>query len=197
MLARAVNLRIKDIGLFYLRNAHLRFLKEWRNSQMDILRQDRPLTDMDQEIWYKKVRCDRSQVIFSLKMGVGGGGNGIFIGYCGITNIDTNAKKGEVSFLLNPVFAHNYALYRDIFLKTLYLLSFYGFKKLHLKEIFTETYLFRSKHIKILEEFGFLRKGILRKRKFAKSKYWDSIIYCFECKNWQKRKGKIKNELER
>lgn len=177
-----------------MKKEHLPFLKQWRNEQMDILRQQQPLTDRDQEEWFQKIQSDLSQVIFSLMISDEQNAHK-FIGYCGITNIDQVNRRGEISFIVEPARAKNEKLYREDLLSTFYMLGCHGFKNLNLHKLYTETYVFRKCHIQLLEEFGLRRGGILRDHKFVKGRYWDSIIHSMLETEWAQAKERIENVL--
>lgn len=169
--------------LYPLSREYLPKLKDWRNSQMDVLRQWKPLTDLNQEKWFQEIIDDDTQIIFSI-MEPDKEDNLIFIGYCGITGIDFINKRGEISFLVNPVRVQDKKLYREDFLSVLYMLCQYGFEEINLHKLFTETFAFRKDHIKILEDFGFHLDGILREHQFIKSQYHDSFIHSILYDEW-------------
>ncbi|MDY6894123.1 MAG: GNAT family protein [Thermotogota bacterium] len=166
-----------------LSKEHLSKLKDWRNSQMDVLRQFEPLTDYDQEKWFQQISEDDTQVIFSI-MVPDEQNNLILIGYCGITNIDFKNRRGEISFLVSPARAQDERLYREDFLSVLNMICKYGFNEINLNKLFTETFAFREYHIKILEEFGFHSDGTLREHQFTNGQYHDSLIHSILCDEW-------------
>ncbi|MFX0163355.1 MAG: GNAT family N-acetyltransferase [Candidatus Hodarchaeota archaeon] len=168
-------------------------LKEWRNLQIKLLRQFKPLTSYDQEKWFEKLSEDENQVLFGIVTVGEKGEKKALIGYCGITNIDFKNRRGEISFLVGPDRADDEKLYREDFLSTLYMLCKYGFEELNLNKLFTETFSFRKNHLKILEEFGFNRDGILRNHHFTCGRHYDSIIHSLLASEWKK----IKNEMEK
>ena len=43
--------------------------------------------------------------------------------------------------------------------------------------VFTETFAFRTFHISILEENGYMKEGILRNHILESGKFYDSIIH--------------------
>jgi RimJ/RimL family protein N-acetyltransferase len=162
-------------------------LKKWRNQQINVLRQFKPLTDFDQETWFQNLQNDPKQILFGIITYVDGTKETMFIGYCGITNIDLKNKRGEISFLVDSERASNEKLYREDFLAVLEMLSRYSFEELNLNKLFTETFAFREYHIKILEEFGFKREGTLRNHNFKKGQYFDSIIHSLLTSEWKKK----------
>ena len=181
--------------LYPLSKEHLSKLKAWRNSQMDILRQWKPLTEYNQEKWFQKISQDNTQVIFAIM--IKKEKNMQLIGYCGITNIDFINRWGEISFLADPIRTQDEELYREDFISVLYMLCQYGFEKINLNKLFTETFSFRKNHIKILEDFGFHLDGILREHKFLNGKYQDSVIHSILHSEWTQIKEKIKDVLEK
>lgn len=154
-----------------IKKQYLSPLKEWRNSQTDVLRQNKRLTDSDQEKWFLKIRKDKTQKLFSILDGKK------FIGYCGLTYIDHFNRRAEISFLVDPERAKDAAVYKEDFLSALKWLSNYGFNRLKLHKIFVETFEFRKSHLKILEEFGFKREAVLRGHYYKKGKFYNSLIH--------------------
>src|ERR1700745_4216727 len=72
-------------------------IRLWRNSQIDILRQSKPLTEEDQKSYFEKIIIPSfsedtpSQILFSFLF------HNALIGYGGITHINFPAKRGEIS----------------------------------------------------------------------------------------------------
>lgn len=172
-------------------------LKEWRNLQIKILRQFKPLTDYDQEKWFEKLSDDENQVLFGIVTFNEKNGRKVLVGYCGITNIDFKNRRGEIAFLVSPDRVNDEEMYREDFLSTLYMLCKYGFEELNLNKLFTETFSFRKKHMEILEESGFKSNGILRSHHFTNGQYCDSVIHSLLVSEWKQKQKKIENELEK
>lgn len=101
------------------------------------------------------------------------------IGYGGLTYIEWNARRGEISFLLDPHRADGSKHYRTDYLHFLELMKKVAFKELHFHRIFAETFAFRKKHIGILEEAGFHLEGCLRDHIFKQGKWFDSVFHGF------------------
>lgn len=166
----------KERYFFSLEKSHLEKLKEWRNAQMNVLRQWKPLTIYNQEKWFQEISEDINQAIFSIVI-FDKNGNEKFIGYCGLVNIDHINKRAEISFLVDPKRASMRKIYEQDFTAALRALCEYGFNQLNLNKIFTETFSFRKYHIEILEKFGFKRDGFLREHQYVNGKYYGSIIH--------------------
>ena len=160
-----------------IKKEHLPFLKKWRNQQKNILRQTKILTDKDQKQWFKKIQKDNNQRLFAIYDSSTGSEQDEFIGYCGLVYIDFRHKKAELSFLVNTKRAKNRKTYKQDFLASLKMLTIFGFKKLGLNKIFTETISFRKGHMEILEEFGLKKEAVLKGQYLEKGKFYNSIIH--------------------
>ena len=184
----------------YLSSLEKKFLtkiKNWRNAQMEILRQSKPLTDYDQEKWFQQIREDKNQSLFSIIAKNEKNKKMKFIGYCGITYIDYKNRRGALSFIVDTKRALNKEIYKRDFMAVLNMICHYGFEELNLNKIFTETFSFRKNHISILEEFGFHFDGILREHHFAHGRYYDSIIHSLLANEWRTKQKKSKNDMEK
>lgn len=182
--------------LYSLSKENLSKLKNWRNSQIDVLRQWKPLTEYNQEMWFQHISEDDTQIVFAI-MVPNQQNNMELEGYCGITNVDFINRRCEISFLMNPLRAQNKELYRDDFLSVLYLLCQYGFENLNLHKMFTETFAFREYHIKILNEFGFNEECTLKEHNFIRGTYYDSYIHSIMHNEWNDIKRGIKDVFEK
>ena len=169
-----------------LKMRHLEKIRNYRNKQMDVLRQNKPLTKEDQERWYTKLVND-NQVIFSIMLRQENKNK--FIGYCGLTYIDYENKRAELSFLVDPKRVKDKKTYKTDFLSVLEMLCKYGFEELKLNKIFTETYSFRKSHIHILELFGFIFEGRLREHIIINGKHVDSLMHSLLISDWEKKHG--------
>lgn len=147
----------EDAGLRLvpLRQEDMIPIMHWRNAQIDCLRQSRPLTEKDQEHYYKTVVLPSKQerhpnlILFSYMR------YDECIGYGGLVHIDWHEPAAEVSFLLNPEYTADVPLYNGLFRAFLRMLKHYAFEELHLKRLFTETYDLRPHHVETLESAGF------------------------------------------
>lgn len=152
-------------------------IMNWRNSQMDILRQKNALREADQELYYKNtIEPSFSEnfpviILFSFLK------NGSCVGYGGLTNIEWESKRAEVSFLLDTKRGNNKTVYRKEFKVFLKLLKEVAFKDLKFHRLFTETYDLRQFHIDALEESGFEIEGRMRDHVIVQGKYVDSLIH--------------------
>jgi len=150
----------------------LKNIKNWRNKQIKILRQKNILADKDQEKYWKKIQNDKTSCLFSIL-----NTKEELIGYCGLTHIDKEYSRAEISFLLNPKYKEGTKIFGEIFINVLKMLCNHGFNKLRLNKIFSETYEFRKQVIKIVEKSGMKKDGVLREHVFKNGKFYDSVMH--------------------
>lgn len=152
-------------------------IKTWRNEQLNILRQNKILTDEDQEKYFRNfvsplfAETNPSQLLFSFLL------NNICIGYGGLVHISWEDLRAEMSFLVDPQRALNAELYRNDFSTFIELIKEVNFNELKFNRLFTETYEFREFHISILEQSGFRSEGIMRQHIHEKGKFYNSILH--------------------
>lgn len=162
-----VPLRYEDIFL----------IMQWRNEQVDVLRQNNLLNPEDQEKYFHSVieptfkQENPELILFSLML------HGECIGYGGLTHIDWKNKRAEVSFLLASDRASRMELYQREFGVFLSLLKQIAFDDLGLDELFTETFDIRPKHIEVLEEHGFHFQKKLKEHASKGNKKLDSVFH--------------------
>ncbi len=159
------------------REKDMHLIMKWRNEQMDVLRQKKALTIVDQENYYRNViepsfnDSDAKLILFSLIK------DDKCIGYGGLTNIDWESKRAEVSFLAETDRIDDERIYGSDFSAFLNLLKVVTFKDLRFHRLFTETYDIRPFHISILEKAGFVREGRMKGHSLINGKYVDSVIH--------------------
>lgn len=151
-----------------IENDDIEKIRIWRNEQIDVLRQYKPITFNEQQEYFKNVYKDNKQILYALE-------DETLIGYCGLVNINYVYSTAEISFVCKTEV--NEIKYKEIFLFALSSLAEIAFNSLNLNKIWTETYDFREKHIFILEEFGFIKEGVLREHIFSKGKRHNSVIH--------------------
>jgi len=155
-------------------------IKNWRNEQIDILRQSEPLTDDMQLNYYQNVikpsfsLTHPKQILFSLLK------DDSLVGYGGIVHIDWKEKIGEISFLIETDRAKNDAAYKAAFFPFLTMLKRVAFEDLGFQRIFAETYDIRPLHIAILEEAGFKFEKRLKNRVNINGQFIDALIHGYQ-----------------
>jgi hypothetical protein len=150
---------------------------QWRNEQMDILRQNQMLRPDEQKNYFHKVveptftQEKPNQILFSFL------NKQDCIGYGGLTHVDWSKKKAEVSFLLATERSKNIEIYKKEFAIFLNLLKQVAFQDLSLKELFTETYDIRPLHIQVLEDQGFVFEKRLKDHAIKGEAKLDSLFH--------------------
>jgi hypothetical protein len=152
-------------------------IRQWRNEQMEVLRQSEIISEAAQGAWYQTVylpavASDRpAQLLFVLRQ------DGARRAYGGYTNVEWNVRRAELSFLTPTADAQDsdrFAATQQLFFS--FLLTF-GFGQLHLTRLFTETYAFRTGVIRVLERLGLQHEGTLRRHGWAQEGPVDSLIH--------------------
>jgi hypothetical protein len=171
--------QVNDYTLIPIREQDKMPIMEWRNAQIDVLRQDRLLTVADQDNYFKNVVLPLfdqewpKQLLFSFLY------KGELIGYGGLVHIHWGDKRAEVSFLLDNKRVASNELYKAEFSVFLTLLKQVAFNDIMFNRLYTETFDIRPFHISILEENGFVPEGRMREHVLIEGKYYDSLIHGF------------------
>jgi RimJ/RimL family protein N-acetyltransferase len=161
-----------------LRRGDIEALRQFRNAQLDVLRQAEPISSAQQEHWYEHVVIPTQREPQPTMMLVSILAEpDRFIGYGGLTNIEWGSRRAEVSFLVDPVRANDPCVYRRDMSAFLEFLKCWAFTEVGLNRLFTETYAFRDAHIGILEHAGFSVEGRLRQHVVIGGKLTDSIMH--------------------
>jgi RimJ/RimL family protein N-acetyltransferase len=154
-------------------------IRSWRNSQMDVLRQTKPISVEEQSnyfqhvIWPSLTDPNPGNILFRYLK------DEKLIGYGGLVHITWKHKRAEVSFLLDPSLAADKDTYANCYSNFLSLLKELSFEDLGFKRLFTETFAIRKHHISILESNGFRVEGVLKNHVYMDEKPVDSIIHGF------------------
>ena len=187
-----------DYQLFPIRKEDIFLIKEWRNSQIDVLRQQEPLTDEDQLRYYHNSIVPSfsdkypRQILFSLLK------DNRCIGYGGLVHINWKDNRAEISFLVDTQRIENKKQYENDFLHYLELMKEIAFNELKLLKITGETYDIREHHISIIEKSGFKLAGRLKQHIKINGKYIDALCHELFNSNIRKSHGtllRIKNVL--
>jgi RimJ/RimL family protein N-acetyltransferase len=174
-----INLKTGSYQLTPLREQDIFDIKNWRNAQMDVLRQNHELTDEEQLRYFHEVIKPTFTEQFPQQMLSSFLLNERCIGYGGLTNIDWQAMRAELSFLLNPKRVADEAVYEKDFSIFLTLIKRLAFEGLKLNRIFTETYNIRPLHIAVLEKNGFVPEGRMLQHVFVGKQFVDLVLHGF------------------
>ena len=150
-------------------------IMNWRNEQMYHLRQPKPLSEANQDRYYKTEvlllfsEDQPNQILFSYLE------NNICIGYGGLVHINWIDKNAEISFVMNTELEKDYfSKHWTIFL---YLVELVAFKELNLNKLFTYAFDIRPHLYEIIENSGFVKEATLKKHYFFNGAYKDVIIH--------------------
>jgi carbamoyl-phosphate synthase large subunit len=167
----------KEYSLVPLRKEDIFLIKKWRNEQIRILRQKHPLSDADQERYFKEViqptftALRPEQILFSFLL------QNKLIGYGGLVHIDWESKRAEVSFLLDTRRSNHLETHEHDFTVYLHLIKKVAFEDLHFHRLHTETFDIRDHHIAIMERNGFVREGRLKDHVMIDNEFVDSLVH--------------------
>ena len=155
---------------------------KWRNEQIYHLRQDKILTVIDQENYFKNIvnklfnKNQPSQLLFSYLKGE------TCIGYGGLVHVNWVDRNAEVSFIMDTELENEYfSMHWKIFLG---LIEQVAFKDLKLFKIFTYAFDLRPKLYKVLEKESWLKEAVLKRHFCFNGNFKDIIIH-----------SKFRNEL--
>jgi RimJ/RimL family protein N-acetyltransferase len=166
-------LRGKTTFLSAIERADLPFFKAWRNNPdfRKNFREYRELCDDNQSTWYEKsVLNDKNTLMFSIHNSK----TNELIGCCGLCYINWVQRFSDLSFYIGKDNLYVDEIYAP---DAVDCLLNYGFEEIGLHKIWTEIYEFDEKKIRLLEEIGFKRDGLLRDNYFHDGRWWNSIIF--------------------
>jgi RimJ/RimL family protein N-acetyltransferase len=153
-------------------------IRRWRNAQLPVLRQKEPISATDQEryfeaaVWPTFADPAPPQVLVTLLHGDEA------IGYGGLTNLDWQARRAELSFLVSPERAADPDCYERDFRAFLELVvDGVAFADLGLHRVYSEIHDIRPHHVSILEDHGFVLEGRLRDHVRIDERFVDSLMY--------------------
>jgi hypothetical protein len=166
-----------NYSLLPLRHEDIFKIKEWRNNQINILRQNKILTNLDQEIFYEKLvkysfyNLNPNEILFSFLL------NGECIGYGGLVYVDWQMKSAEISFINETKRANQNKIYENDFNNFMSLLFMISFSKLKFNKLTTETFGIRKNTLQFLDKIGFQLKKIEQEKVLINNKKFDSFFH--------------------
>jgi len=151
-------------------------VRNWRNEQVDALRQDGLLSRNEQATYFREHVIPEYQSKTPEKILLRFCLDRELIGYGGLVHLSWPNRRGEVSFLLSSKRSRDLGLYNSEFKVFLKLIMEIGFLHLNLNKLSTEAYAHRPHHVKTIESSGFKREGILRKQTLIEGRWVDAIV---------------------
>ena len=167
----------KDFSIDNLRKDDVEKLRLWRNSQRKVLRQNKIISKSEQSKYFNnfiKIQTKKKYpevILFAYRH------KDELIGYGGLVYISWQNNRAELSFLLNTDYTHNKKINNFYSMIYFNLAKKFAFKRLRLNRLYTETFQYRRNQIKILENFGFKKEGILRKHNIKNNKPVNVIVH--------------------
>jgi RimJ/RimL family protein N-acetyltransferase len=144
-------------------------IMKWRNEQVYHLRQDKPLTEKDQEEYFQFVVANLfeqekpKQILFSFLK------EGVLIGYGGLVHINWIDRNAEISFIMDTTLEEdNFELN---WIRFLNLLEEVAWSQLNLHKIYTYAFDLRSRLYDALEKAGFAIDAVLKEHCFFGSEF--------------------------
>jgi len=144
-----------DYQIIPLRFSDIQIIKNWRNEQLTILRQENTISSAEQLSYYEKIikksfmAKNPEQILFSFLM------NQKCVGYGGLVHIDWKNKTAELSFLNETARSLDEKTFSKDFKIFLHLIFKITFLELKFNKIITEAFDVRQNLIKLLEDVGF------------------------------------------
>jgi 2-polyprenyl-3-methyl-5-hydroxy-6-metoxy-1,4-benzoquinol methylase/RimJ/RimL family protein N-acetyltransferase len=152
-------------------------IRQWRNSQMDVLRQKKEISQEEQLAYYSKYIWPTLDYPYPENILLAYLKHDQLIGYGGLVHIGWEDRRGEVSFLLDPIRTSDKEAYKRDFLVFLSLIKSLAFEDLKLQKLYTETFASREYHIGVLEAAGFSLEGRMRQHVIINGQAIDSLIH--------------------
>lgn len=150
-------------------------IMKWRNEQIYHLRQNKPLTEGDQNRYFETIvkrlfqEEQPNQILFSYLEG------DKCIGYGGLVHINWIDKNAEISFIMNTVLEKNdFHKHWKFFLN---LIEQVAFVDLKLHKISTYAFDLRRELYHVLDDSGFHKEAVLKKHCLFNSEYIDVVIH--------------------
>lgn len=162
------------VELKALDSSHIDLAREWRNNPAinQWCRQYSPISDRQQEVWFKRQSDDSSINMFSIY------DEYTFIGVCGLTSIDMVNRRAEFSLYVAPSYqggGFGKAALKD--------LVAYGFCALGLNQIYGEVF-DGNPAMGMFESVGFTKDGTRRQFYYRNGKFIDSILISLTREEW-------------
>jgi len=180
---KCLNQQVFEAGQYKLmpiRSKDRYLIMEWRNEQIDILRQKSLLTEKQQDVYFKKVirklfsQDHPDQILWSFFE------NESFIGYGGLVHIDWESKNAEISFLLATKRNQEISVFSNDIKAYIKMIKKIAFKELGFQKIYTYSYNIRPYLYPLLLTCNFKEEARLHKHIFINDSFQDVLIHsCF------------------
>ena len=150
-------------------------IMKWRNEQIYHLRQDKRLTEEDQDNYFRSIIANTfkqqkpNQILFSFLE------NGLCIGYGGLVHINWIDKNAEISFIMETSqeeikFETNWSVFLSLIEKV-------AFKELFFHKIYVYAFDLRPHLYLALEKSNFFKDAVLKEHCYFNGKFIDVVIH--------------------
>lgn len=156
---------------------HIELIRCWRNAQIDVLRQTRPITTEEQVAYFERAIWPDKEADQPANILLGLFQNDRLIGYGGLVHIAWDYARAEVSFLLDSEIAGDDEGVSTLFAAWLRQMQSLAFDDLGLSRLTTETYAMRTLHLRVLDEAGFRQEGVLRQHVRVGGRPMDAVVH--------------------
>tara|TARA_B100000315_G_C14445147_1_gene526482 strand:+ start:267 stop:830 length:564 start_codon:yes stop_codon:yes gene_type:complete len=156
---------------------HIEKIRKWRNEQMDVLRQSKPISKAEQFAYYEKnvwpemIKKNPDKILLSIMH------DGILKGYGGLVYLNWEHLRGEISFILDTQIANTEMDFGELFPLFLLMIKNIAFHDLSLYRIYGELFDIRPQYAKAFENAGFTLEGVLKAHRRLNGEPIDSLIY--------------------
>lgn len=151
-------------------------IMKWRNDQLDILRQKRPLQKKEQANYFKQVVSTLfkdprpGQILWSYLY------NDELIGYGGLVHIDWEAGNAEISFLVSTERNKNIIVFKKDWDNYLKLIEQAAFKELQFHKMYTYAYKIRPHYFEVMYKNGYKKEATLKRHVMINGGLKDVLI---------------------
>ena len=165
----------KEYSIVPLRYEDRFKIMNWRNEQIDHLRQKTLLTTFDQNKYFNEIISKLfdsdhpNQILFSFIK------NNKCIGYGGLVHINWKEKKAEISFIINTSLQKK--IFKVSWISFLKMIEQVAFNELNLNKIYTYSFDLRKNLYLILEECSFVFESRIKQNYLFEGVYIDTVIY--------------------
>ena len=154
-----------------------RFLNKWINDP-DIIQFTniyRPISEIESREWFDSIHKNKNSFIFAIALTE----NDEIIGTCGLYDYESVSGKAELRMKIGNKEYWNKGVGKTALNK---LLEF-GFSDVNLRKIWLRVFNDNERAIKLYEDAGFIKEGLLMQDVFIKGKYKDVLIMSLNKKN--------------
>ena len=172
-------LEYKDYSLTVIKDIHLEKIRNWRNAQKEILRQNKNISKKEQILYFKdnvfkdlnKKHPKNILLMINYKDSI--------IGYGGLVHISWENRRSEISFLLNDNIKRGSKSFSNHFKSFLIIIHDLAFQKLNFIKLTTDAFYFRKNLIKNLEINGYKKISLNKKHYIKNNQIVNSITHAF------------------